>query len=79
MRYEIDKDNGVRVYEDGADVPFRYQPFWPDTTPWANKAEAEAYALLLIESIENPESQYVPGVSPEKPKRPRPEPTDPEA
>ena len=74
MRYEIDEKNAIRVWNDGEDVPFAYQPDWPDTTPWANKAEAKAWAELLIESMQNPESEFIPGTSPDNHPRPRPEP-----
>ena len=74
MRYEIDENNAIRVFNDGEDVPFAYQPDWPDATPWANKAEAKAWAELLIESMENPESEFIPGTSPDNHPKPRPEP-----
>ena len=74
MRYEIDDKNAVKVYNDGQNVPFAYQPDWPDTTPWADADEAKAWAELLIESMENPNSDFIPGTSPENHPRPRPEP-----
>ena len=74
MRYEIDKKNAVRVFDEGLDVPFLYQPNWPDNTPWATKAQAKNWAQLLIESLENPDSEFVAGTSPDNHPRPRPEP-----
>lgn len=76
MRYEIDKENAVRVFDDGQDIPFAYQPDWPDMTPWANKAEAKAWAELLIESMQNPASEFIPGTSPVNHPRKRPEPVE---
>jgi len=74
MRYEIDENNAVRVFNDGEDVPFAYQPDWPDATPWASKAQVKDWAELLIESMQNPESEFIPGTSPDNHPRPRPEP-----
>lgn len=76
MRYEIDNKNAIRVFNDGEDFPVAFQPDWPDTTPWASADEAKQWAELLIESMENPESEYLPGISPDEPKRLRPEPVE---
>lgn len=65
MRYEIDKNNTIRVFNDLEDFPFALQPNWPDGTPWANREEAEAWAQLLIESMQNNLSEFMPGTSPE--------------
>lgn len=73
MKYEIDQDNAIRVYKDKAEKPFCFQPTWPDGTEWANADEAKGWAELLIESAENPETKYLPGLSPDEPKRLRPE------
>jgi hypothetical protein len=74
MRYEIDSKNAIRVYDDGQDVPFAYQPDWPDATPWASKKEAKAWAELLIVSMQNLESEFLPGASPSNHPKLRPEP-----
>jgi len=74
MRYEIDKNNAVKIYNDDEDFPFAFQPDWPDTTPWANADEAKSWAELLIESIQNPYSEFIPGTSPENHPKPRPKP-----
>jgi hypothetical protein len=74
MRYELDQNNAIRVWEDGQDLPFAFQPDWPDTTPWANKEEAKSWAELLILSMEDPTSEFVPGDSPSNHPKPRPEP-----
>ena len=58
FRYEIDEQNAVRVWDDenptenGA--PFFYQPDRPDGLPWADRAEAEAWAEAFIEELVNP-------------------------
>lgn len=75
--YEIDNKNAIRVWdnenpnEDNA--PFFFQPDWPNGKPWASKAEAENWAQLFIESLENPASEFVPGSSPETHPAPRPQ------
>jgi len=75
-RYEIDSENAVRLWDDAnpnpENEPFFYQPDWPNGEPWASKAEAKAWAQLFIESLENPESEFVPGESPDEPRKPRP-------
>ena len=77
-RYEIDEANAIRIWDEAnpneLGAPSLYQPDWPNATPWASRAEAEAWALLFIESLENPESEFVPGESPDEPRKPRPEP-----
>jgi len=84
MRFqaEINDKNQIRVWDtenpNELNAPFFYQPNWPNGTEWADKAEAQAWLDLFIESMENPESEYLPGNSPDKPKLPRPEPIDPE-
>ena len=80
MKYEIDENNAIRIFNNGETVPFGYQPDWPDGTPWANVDEAKDWAELLIESMQNPDSEFLPGMSPDNHPRPRPEPVryDPE-
>lgn len=73
MRYELDQNNAVKIFEDAQDVPFAYQPQWPNGTKWADVDEAKDWAETLIESKLNPESQYVPGNSPENHPALRPE------
>lgn len=74
-RYEIDADNAIRVWDEEnpneLDAPFLFQPDWPNGTPWADKAEAQAWVELYIESLLNPESELVAGGSPEQPAIPR--------
>lgn len=78
LKYEIDKSFAIKVWDldtpNENDAPFLLQPDWPDGTPWANREEAKAWAELLIKSLENPDSEFIPGNSPEEPKVLRPEP-----
>jgi hypothetical protein len=77
-RYEIDTKKAIRVWDNENpnenDAPFFYQPDWPNATPWATKAEAETWVQVFIESLENPESEFVAGDSPDNHPKPRPEP-----
>jgi hypothetical protein len=77
-RYEIDNQNTLRVWDDEnpneLNAPFLLQPDWPSAVPWANKNEVEDWAKVFIESLENPESEFVPGESPDNHPKPRPAP-----
>jgi len=81
-RYEVNNKNEVKVWDNENpnenDAPFFFQPDWPDGTPWANKSEAEDWAQVFIESLDNPESEFVAGENPENHPKPRPEPVEPE-
>lgn len=71
MRYEIDENNAVWIYEDGNETAFCFQPDWPDTTPWADKAEAETWAIAKIAELTDPEAPLA-GTNPANPTEPRP-------
>jgi hypothetical protein len=52
VRYEIeDGTNAVKVFFDNSEVPSLYQRSWPDREPWADGAEATAWAELYVASI----------------------------
>jgi len=76
--FEIDTDNAIRIWdsetpnENGA--PFMFQPDFPDTTPWADAAEATDWAEVFIASLVDPESELVAGNSPDTHPAIRPEP-----
>jgi hypothetical protein len=76
FRYEIDKNNAVWIYADSNKVASVFQPDWPDATPWANKAEAEAWAKAWILSMTDPTAPFA-GNSPDRPTEPRGEFIDP--
>lgn len=74
-RYEIDEANAIRVYADDADVPFLFQPDYPNGTPWADRADAEAWAQLYIASLTDENALLAPagpGIAGE-PKPPSPQ------
>ena len=61
LRYEIEEGtNAVRVFYPDSDVASLFQPDWPDQAPWADRAEAEAWAQLYIASIEDEDAPYAP-------------------
>jgi hypothetical protein len=70
-RYEIDENNEVRIWDlvntNEENAPFIYQPHWPNGTAWADAAEATAWAIAFIESLENPTAGLAAGNSPEEP------------
>lgn len=63
-RFEVDADNAVRVWHDQQDEPFLLQPHWPDQTPFADAAEATAFAEAVIAHHQNPEVNEFPWVKP---------------
>lgn len=71
MRYEIDENNAVRIFNEGEDIPFIFQPDWPDYTPWADKAEAEVWAVAKITELTNLSAPLA-GSNPENPTEERP-------
>jgi hypothetical protein len=61
LRYEIEEGtNAVRVFYPDSDVASLFQPDWPDTVAWADAAEATAWAVLYIASIEDENAPYAP-------------------
>jgi hypothetical protein len=61
-QYEIEEEtNAIRVYYDNSDVPGLFQPEWPNGEPWANREEAEEWAKLFIDVMENQILPYTPG------------------
>ena len=51
MRYEIDENNAVRMYNDGDTVPFMYQPDYPNLDKFDTKEEAKAWAELAMSAL----------------------------
>jgi hypothetical protein len=76
-RFEIDTNNAIRMFDNEnpneGDAPFMFQPDWPDVTPWADEAQATDWAEVFIASLENPESEFVAGNSPDAHPALRPE------
>jgi hypothetical protein len=59
-RYSIDSDNAVRVFANDDEIPFLYQPTFPNGDHWINAEEAENWALLYISSIEDYSMPFAP-------------------
>jgi hypothetical protein len=60
-RYELDADNAVKVFYPDSDVASLYQPNWPNGDAWADAAEAVAWAVLYLASINDEDAPYAPG------------------
>ena len=61
LRVEIEEGtHAVRVWYPDSDAPSLLQPDWPNTTPWASRAEAQAWADLYVESLEDTDAPYAP-------------------
>lgn len=61
LRYEIEEGTfAVRVFGEGEDVPFLFQPDYPDQTPWDSAEEAEEWAKLYVASVEDENAPYAP-------------------
>lgn len=49
MRYEIDSETyAIKIYNDGDDVPFQFQPDYPNGDKFDSVEEASAWAELSI-------------------------------
>ena len=76
--FEIDTDNAIRIWDtenpNDSGAPFMLQPDFPDTTPWADAAQATDWAEVFIASLVDPESELVAGNSPDTHPAIRPEP-----
>ena len=68
MRYEI-KDGAVYIFDAQSDIPFIYQPHWPNGQDWAD-GEAEAWAAQVILALTDPDADDA-GDSPEQPTKPK--------
>lgn len=71
--YRIDENNAIYIYTEGIEEPIFFQPHWPDTTPWADQAEATAWAEAKIAEVTDLDAPMA-GLSPDKPTMPKPTP-----
>lgn len=74
---EIDDSSGfaVRLYENGADAPFLYQPHWPSGDLWSSRQEASDWGNAYITSITDENAPYAPGGPGQEP-QPKPTPLE---
>lgn len=60
IKYEILENNTVHVFYDDSVEPWLSQPTYPNGEPFADKEDAESWARLYIESIENDSAPFAP-------------------
>jgi hypothetical protein len=64
MRLEVSNNLEIAIYRDGEDVPFFWQPYWPNTAPWASLEVAtewgQAYLNWLLDSAVYPQPPLAP-------------------
>lgn len=61
MKFKVNDDTyTVEIFQDGNDVPFVHQPQKPNGEPWANAAEAGAWAQAVIDHHKDPENNEFP-------------------
>lgn len=68
MRYEVDQQNVVRMWDDLNDEPFLYQPHYPNMDSFDSKQEAEIWAQYKLEELtikEAPEAPIGKGYEPQ--------------
>lgn len=68
--YTLNKDNSVSVFTTGDDVPFAWQPNYPNGESW-DATQAEAWAKQVILSLIDPLAD-LPGDDSARPTKPRP-------
>lgn len=66
IRYEVTEANEILAWNDELEQtePFLYQPHYPDGQPFADAADAQAWAEAWYASFINPENNPEPPVSP---------------
>jgi hypothetical protein len=68
MRYEVDKDNIVHMWDDVNPEPFLFQPHYPNGDSFDTKEEAETWAQYKLEELtieEAPQAPLGKGFDPE--------------
>lgn len=71
--HSLDENLAVLIFtSDNPDTALIFQPNWPNGEPWGSEAEANNWALAWIESMENKNSKFLAGNSPDQPLEPRP-------
>ena len=57
--YTIDENFAIKIFDNGSDVPFLYQPGYPNGDTFDSKNEAEIWAKLAIAAFE-PDQPFAP-------------------
>ena len=74
FRIEVLPDNGVRIYKDSDTVPFLFQPTYPNNDVFESNEEAQAWAEMFVEGLEDPNALMAPfGKGAERLPKPQPE------
>jgi hypothetical protein len=60
MHYKILDNNTVEIFYDNADEPLLSQPAYPNGDAFIDKADAVAWALLYIASVEDETAPFAP-------------------
>ncbi len=60
MRYEVDKNNIIRMWDDVNEEPFLYQPHYPNGDTFDTKEEAEKWAQYKLEELTIAEAPEAP-------------------
>jgi len=61
MRYEIDSETyAIKIYNDGDDVPFQFQPDYPNGDKFDSVEEASTWAELSIAAHSDDVNVYAP-------------------
>jgi|GEM_PF-5939387 len=61
MRYEIDESTfAVKVFSDGEDAPFLFQPDYPNGDAFSSVDEATTWAEAFIASVTDPAAPFAP-------------------
>jgi len=66
MYYTIDDQKAVRIFNNGDDVPFWFQPHYPNADTFDSHDEAETWAQLAIAAYDDdqpyaPDGKNLPG------------------
>jgi hypothetical protein len=70
MRYEIDQDTfAISIFEDGQDIPFQYQPHYPNGDSFDSFEEAESWAVAAVAAHSPEVNFYAPDGKNHEPKQ----------
>jgi hypothetical protein len=76
MKYEIENDNTVLVFNNDETAPFILQPHYPNGEPFESYEDAENWAKAKVEELSDPDALEAP-LGPNLPRKVRPTHTSP--
>jgi len=76
LTYKVDNAGALEIYLEDAELPFLFQPTWPNGSAW-KKGEAEAWAEQFILAANDPTADFA-GDEPSQPTKPRQQAEEPE-